>query len=118
MRGLPAGVYIPGYSSLHRLDARAKIVSLLLLITAMAVTSTLYGYLVILGVVAGIFRLSGLPYRAVLAPVGRLWPFFLLIFPANLSCKSVRKSSYRCHSKSKCRPLPATSPSSRQASVC
>ena len=83
MRGLPAGVYIPGYSSLHRLDARAKIVSLLLLITAMAVTSTLYGYLVILGVVAGIFRLSGLPYRAVLAPVGRLWPFFLLIFLMN-----------------------------------
>ena len=83
MRGMPSGQYVAGCSVLHRLDARAKIICLFLLLASIVAALTLPGAALLLGVTAAIFGLSGLPPRTVFNSLARLWPFFLVIFLMN-----------------------------------
>ena len=83
MKGMPAGQYIPGNSIIHRLDARMKIVSLILLLAAIVATATLYGYIIVLAVIAVVISLSKLPLMTALSSIRRLWMFFVVIFLMN-----------------------------------
>ena len=83
MRGMPAGRYIYGASILHRLDARAKIVSLFILIAAVIAATTIWGYILVIGVTCGIAVLSRLPMQTLFGALRRLWLFFITIFLMN-----------------------------------
>ena len=86
MSGLPTGQYQPGDSVLHRLDAGAKLLCLLLLLAAVLATGTLAGY-VVLGTVLGlVIWLSHLPLRQVAEPVVRMWLLFVTTFLMNALC--------------------------------
>lgn len=77
------GMYSPGGSILHRLDARIKLVCLMILLVAIIATSTLWEYLCIAFVMALIIRLSGLSLSMALGSVRRLWLFYIIIFAMN-----------------------------------
>ena len=79
----PTGHYIPGDSLIHRLDARVKVASLFLLMAAVIAVSSVYGYAIVLVVLAVIVWLSKLPPAAALASIVRLRRFFLVIFLMN-----------------------------------
>lgn len=83
MKELPVGMYIPGASPLHRLDARIKLIGFLLLLAAAVATDTLYGYGFMALVTTVILILSKFPLSVCLSSVRRLWLFFLLIFVMN-----------------------------------
>lgn len=83
MRRMPMGQFVPGNSVLHRLDARIKLVCLLVLLVAIIATSTLWEYLLMACVLAVIIGLSALPLRVALASVRRLWLFYVVIFAMN-----------------------------------
>jgi energy-coupling factor transport system permease protein len=83
MSRMPTGHYLPGYSAIHRLDARVKMLSYLILLAAVISTSALWGYLLLIGFTGGIILLSGLPLSSALASLRRLWTFFLVIFLMN-----------------------------------
>ena len=80
---IPSGHYIPVNSAVHRLDPRVKLASFFLLITALIISSSLYGYCVVLIVLALVAGLSKLPKGALFASIIRLRSFFLVIFLMN-----------------------------------
>ncbi len=84
MTGLPAGLYQPGDSVLHRLDPRAKLLALFLLLGAVIAADNLLGCAAVLLFVGWIVGLSGLPLGTALGSAARLRWFFLLIFLMNL----------------------------------
>ncbi|NLM37576.1 MAG: energy-coupling factor transporter transmembrane protein EcfT [Firmicutes bacterium] len=83
MRTLPTGQYLPGHSFLHRLDARAKLLCLFLLMAAVIGAPSLWGYALVLAVVALLILLSGLPLRSAVAPVRGVYLFLLVIWLMN-----------------------------------
>ncbi|MFB0920700.1 MAG: energy-coupling factor transporter transmembrane component T [Oscillospiraceae bacterium] len=83
MTRLPTGMFIPGNSSLHQLDARIKLLSLLALLAAVVNTHSLIGYGVLIAISAGIILLSGLPLKTVAGSAFRMYLFFILIFMMN-----------------------------------
>lgn len=80
---LPAGQYVPGYSLLHRLDARVKMLCLFLLLAAVLCASSLGGYGLVLAVVLVLIRLARLPLPTAVAPVRRTGWFLLVVFLMN-----------------------------------
>ncbi len=80
---MPAGRFLPGSSIIHRLDARAKLISFLILIAAAVSASTIWGYALAFLVTAAIAALSKLPPRTVLDSVRWLGTFFAFIFLMN-----------------------------------
>ncbi len=83
MKKFPAGQYIAGSSLLHRLDARAKIICLFILLALVIVSSSAYNYVLALSVICIIILLSEMTVRYVFGTVGRLWLFFITIFLMN-----------------------------------
>lgn len=83
MKSLPVGMYLPGHSVLHRLDARAKLLCFLLLIAAACCTDSLAGYGIMLLAAGVCIALSKSKLSIALASVLRLIPFFVLIFLMN-----------------------------------
>lgn len=83
MTVMPAGQYIPGNSVIHRLDAGVKIASLILLLAAVIISSTWYGYLVALAVLAVVVKLSRVRLKTTLGAIGSLKLFFIIIFVMN-----------------------------------
>lgn len=84
MNGLPSGIYLPGNSSLHRLNPCGKILVLLILVAAVVLTDRIAGYLILLALAGTAVLLSGLPAAAILSSLRRLLPFFLVILLMNL----------------------------------
>ena len=76
MNTMPSGQYTAGTSMLHRLDARGKLICMFILLTAVILTSTLWGYIFIIAVTAALMLFSALPAAALFAPLRRLWLFF------------------------------------------
>lgn len=76
--------YIPADSTLHRLDARAKFFGFLVLIAAVILSDTLWGYALTFAALALLMRLSGLPMAAALQTVRRMLWFFIVIFVMNV----------------------------------
>lgn len=83
MRHMPIGQFLPGQSVIHRIDARAKIISLLMLLVAIIATSTLWGYVFILCFTAAVIMLGKLPLSVVLGSIRKLGVFFIIIFMMN-----------------------------------
>lgn len=83
MNQLPAGQYLPGASPLHRLDAFVKLLCFLLLLAAVILTDSLWGFLLMGEIALFLPRLSAVGFPVVLAPIRRLWLFFLVIFLMN-----------------------------------
>ncbi len=84
MNRLPAGLYQPGDSVVHRLDAAAKLLCLLLLLAAVVNTAAPAGYGVWVLLLALLIRLARIPPRTALASAAGLGWFFLLILLMNL----------------------------------
>jgi len=83
MNRIPIGVYIPGNSILHRLDARAKLLCLIALTAALIYANSLPGYGIMAALTAILVALSGLKLKAACAPVKQVLPFFAVIFLMN-----------------------------------
>lgn len=83
MSSMPAGVYIQGNSVLHRMNASLKLFCFLTLSAAAVMANSLWGYILMTAVMTGVVQLSGIPCRAVLKPILRLWLFFAVIFVMN-----------------------------------
>lgn len=80
---LPTGEYIPGHSFLHRLDARVKLPCFFILMAAVIGAASLWGYVLVVAVIAVLILLSGLPLPAAVASVRRIYGFLLVIFLMN-----------------------------------
>ena len=83
MSRMPTGIYIPGHSILHKLDAKSKILCFFILIAAVVSASTIWQYLILLVFTWIMILLARLPIRIVLAPIRSLWGFFLVVFAMN-----------------------------------
>ncbi len=83
MSRLPTGQYIYGESPIHRLDARAKLLSFIVLIAAVVLASSFAGYAALLCFTAALLWISRLPLGTALGAIRRLWLFFLIIFLMN-----------------------------------
>lgn len=83
MNVMLVGQYISSNSLIHRLGALTKLICFLLILFGIIGTKTLLGYglLAFLAVIA--YRLSKLPAKAVLSPIGRIRNFFIVIFLMN-----------------------------------
>lgn len=84
MRGLPAGLYQPGSSLLHRLCPWCKLLCLLFLLCAVVTIETIWGYLAAAVLAAVLCVCSRLPMGMLLGPVWRLKWFFLTILVMNV----------------------------------
>ena len=72
------GQYVPTGSIIHRLDPRAKLFSMLILISAVFPSKTYWGVLICAGVLAVIVRLSKISWRSVIRSAKPV--FFLAAF--------------------------------------
>jgi energy-coupling factor transport system permease protein len=77
------GQYRSGNSCLHRLDGRAKLVCLILLMAAVIAADSVWRYALVVAAVAVVVGLSRLPVGLALGSLVRLWPFFVTIFAMN-----------------------------------
>ena len=84
MNRLPTGLYQPGDSLLHRLDALSKILCLIIMLIAVVNTTTIPGYVVLALLTGLLIRLSGIRPAAALHSATRLGWFFLIILLMNL----------------------------------
>ncbi len=83
MSRLPAGMYLPGASCLHRLDPLVKLVGFVIFIAAVIVTDSVWGYALLAVFIGGLIVLSGIPLNTIFGPVRRTYLFFLTIFFMN-----------------------------------
>lgn len=83
MEGMTIGQYFPGNSLLHRLDARFKIVIVLLHIVMLFTASNIWSLAVGVVFIVAAYALSGIPGRTILRGLKPLLP--LLIFTSLLN---------------------------------
>ena len=84
MTGMLTGIYVPGRSVIHRLDARAKLIGFLALVIATLSTDSWLGYLTMLAAISVLIILSQLKISQVFGSLGRMTGFFAIIFLMNL----------------------------------
>lgn len=77
------GQYSPGTSLLHRLDARAKLINLLLLAISLVLIKNVIGYFWICGLLVLLYHYGGISVRPALSSMKKLSGFFLLILFMN-----------------------------------
>ena len=77
------GQYIPGNSALHGLDARAKLICFILLIAAVILSDSVWGYALVLCFVGVLICISGLSLWTAIGSVKRMFWFFVLIIIMN-----------------------------------
>lgn len=83
MSFMPMGKYVEGCSRIHKMDGFAKLICMLLLLTAIICSDTAVGYGLVIVFVAVIIRLSEISVKAALGGVGHMYLFFLIIFLMN-----------------------------------
>ena len=84
MTGMLTGIYVPGRSVIHRLDARAKLIGFLALVIATLSTDSWLGYLTMFAAISVLIILSQLKLSQVFGSLGRMTGFFAIIFLMNL----------------------------------
>ncbi|MGE4353577.1 MAG: energy-coupling factor transporter transmembrane protein EcfT [Oscillospiraceae bacterium] len=84
MNHLPTGMFLPGKSVIHRLDARVKFLALILLLIAVVCTDSLIGYGVMVFLTVAVILVSGIAFRTALSAVNRLYWFFIIILLMNI----------------------------------
>jgi energy-coupling factor transport system permease protein len=80
LRDVTLGQYLPGSSVTHRMDARAKLVALILLIWAITSVASYLGNLVIVVTVIMLILVSGLPLGYVLRGIRPVLPVLAVFF--------------------------------------
>lgn len=88
---MPVGVYIPGSSLLHQMNAAGKLVCFFLLLAAIVMTDSLWGYALLIGCMVVIVKLAGLTFQNAVRPVAGLKLFLVLIFVMNASFFSTKQ---------------------------
>lgn len=83
MTRLPAGMYRPGYSLIHGIDAAMKLVCFFLLAIAVAATDSWPGLAAMLAATAAIVYLSQLSFAEIAAPILRIAGLLILIILVN-----------------------------------
>ena len=84
LKNITLGQYYPVDSLVHRLDPRMKIILTILMIVAVFMVHSLFGYLVILGFVYLCARLSNVPFKMLLKGLKALRLILVLTFVLNL----------------------------------
>ena len=84
LKNITLGQYYPVDSLVHRLDPRMKIILTILMIVAVFMVHSLFGYLVILGFVYLCARLSNVPFKMLLKGMKALRLILVLTFVLNL----------------------------------
>jgi energy-coupling factor transport system permease protein len=80
LRDITLGQYLPGRSVTHRMDARAKLVALVLLVWAITSVTSYLGNLVLVLSVLALIAASGLPLGYVLRGIRPLVPVLTVFF--------------------------------------
>ena len=83
MREVMSGSYVPGKSILHRLDAKAKFFSFLLLIMAVILAHSALEYVMITAIWIAMIAVSHCSLRPIFGSVQRMRWFFILVFLTN-----------------------------------
>ena len=83
MSYIPAGRYIPGDSILHRMNAPAKLLCFFLLLAAVIMTDSFWGYAVNAAFTLSAVRLAGIDLKTAVHPAVCLWKFLIVIFLMN-----------------------------------
>jgi len=79
-----SGIYLPGNSFFHRLDARVKLFSFLTLVIAALIANSWTGYLVMVAICVLLVFTSRLGFSQVVGSLGRMKWFFIIIFLMNM----------------------------------
>jgi energy-coupling factor transport system permease protein len=80
LRNVTIGQYLPTGSIVHRLDPRAKLIALTLIIVAFTITLSPWVTLALLGLVAGIARLARISLTYLARGLLPILPFLVIIF--------------------------------------
>lgn len=80
LRNVTIGQYLPTGSVVHRLDPRAKLIALTLIIVAFTITLSPWVTLALLGLVVGIARLARIPLAYLARGLLPILPFLVIIF--------------------------------------
>ncbi|MDW8327319.1 MAG: energy-coupling factor transporter transmembrane component T [Anaerolineales bacterium] len=80
LRNVTIGQYIPTGSVIHRLDPRAKLIALTLIIVAFTITLSPWITLALVGLVFGIARLARIPFAYLARGLLPILPFLFIIF--------------------------------------
>lgn len=83
MTRLPTGMYQPGYSEIHGVNAAVKIVCFVLLALGVAAANSLPGAVAAVTVTAAVIYLSQLELAVVFAPILRFWGLGALVLLVN-----------------------------------
>lgn len=84
IRDITLGQYFPGESWIHRLDARVKIMAVLVYIAALFVVDTFWGFLVALGALAAVIIISKVPLNFILKGLKPIFIIIIFTFFLNL----------------------------------
>ncbi|HBC91833.1 MAG TPA: hypothetical protein DCZ10_02735 [Pelotomaculum sp.] len=82
-RSMPAGMYLPGGSCLHRLDPLIKLIGFMIFIVAVIVADSVWDYVLLAAFIGWMIALSGIAFNTVLGSIRRTYLFFLIIFFMN-----------------------------------
>ena len=83
MGAFPIGGYREGTSPLHRSDALCKLIALLVTLTAVLLTESVWGYILLTAGLLTAVRISRLGLRDTLRSIAHMRLFFLLVFLMN-----------------------------------
>ena len=83
MNRIPAGMYIPGKSFLHRLDSFVKLIGFLLFFAAVIAAGNVLGYLLFVPLLILLIKLSKITPNLIFGPVRRIFMFYVVIFLMN-----------------------------------
>ncbi len=83
MKGLPAGGFVEGDSLLHKANGFLKFLTILVLLAAVILCDSLWGYGLMLAAIGLLILLSGLGAKQALSGILHFWLFFVLIFGMN-----------------------------------
>jgi len=84
IKDITVGQYYPANSPIHRLDARTKILGVFGFILSIFLVKNFWGYLVILGFLSLILRISTIPYKLILRGLKPLRFIIILTFLLNI----------------------------------
>ena len=84
IKDITIGQYFPGDTIIHKLDPRVKIIMSFAFIISLFFIDTFYPYLLVLGLLFIIIKLSGVPFKFVLKGLKPLTFIVLITFLINM----------------------------------
>lgn len=84
LKDITIGQYFPGNSIIHKIDPRMKIILTMLIITLVLMVSTLYAYLVLIGLSFLAYTVSKIPIKMIIKSLKPIFPIVILTSVLNL----------------------------------